>query len=105
MTTILGTWELSLATPIGSIAARYTFSESGGERTGTATSRAETVPLTDIESESLDDGERVTWHQRISKPMRLDLAFDVIVVGDELAGHSRAGRLPASRVSGRRIPA
>jgi hypothetical protein len=103
MTTILGTWDLSLATPIGSISARYTFVEAGGERTGTATSPAETVPLTDIQSESGDDGERVTWHQRISKPMRLDLAFDVLVVGDELSGRSRAGRLPASRVSGRRL--
>ncbi|MEU0916912.1 MULTISPECIES: hypothetical protein [Streptomyces] len=34
--------------------------------------------------------------------MRLDLAFDVTVTGDSLAGTSRAGRLPASRVSGLR---
>jgi hypothetical protein len=105
MTTILGTWDLSLSTPIGTISARYTFAESGGERTGTATSAAETVPLTDIETEEHDDGERVTWHQRISKPLRLDLAFDVVVIGDELSGRSRAGRLPASRVSGRRVAA
>lgn len=34
--------------------------------------------------------------------MRLNLAFDVTVAGDTLAGTSRAGRLPASEVTGLR---
>jgi hypothetical protein len=34
--------------------------------------------------------------------MRLNLAFAVTVDGDTLAGTSRAGRLPASKVTGRR---
>jgi hypothetical protein len=49
-----------------------------------------------------DEGERVTWKQSITKPLRLNLDFDVIVVGDTMHGHSRAGRLPKSTVSGER---
>lgn len=105
MTALPGTWDLSLSTPIGTIAARYTFVESDDGWEGTATGAAETVPLSDVTVEPTAAGDRVTWTQRITKPLRLDLAFDVLVAGDELSGHSRAGRLPASRVTGRRAVA
>jgi hypothetical protein len=32
--------------------------------------------------------------------MRLNLEFDVVVDGDALTGHSKAGRLPRSAVTG-----
>jgi hypothetical protein len=48
------------------------------------------------------DGDRVTWRQSITRPMRLHLTFDVTVAGDELTGRSKTGRLPASKVTGRR---
>jgi hypothetical protein len=32
--------------------------------------------------------------------MRLNLDFDVVVDGDHMSGHSRAGRLPRSAVEG-----
>jgi hypothetical protein len=34
--------------------------------------------------------------------MRLNLDFDVLVDGDRLTGHSKAGRLPRSAVTGTR---
>ncbi|WP_260850928.1 hypothetical protein [Rhodococcus sp. WB9] len=58
---------------------------------------AEEVPLTDPEL----DGNRLTWSQSITKPLRLHLQFDVLVEGDEMTGKSTAGRLPSSKVSGR----
>jgi hypothetical protein len=44
------------------------------------------------------DGDRLTWNQSITKPLRLSLAFAVTVDGDTMTGTSRAGRLPASKV-------
>jgi len=38
----------------------------------------------------------------VTKPMRLNLDFDVAVDGDRLVGHSRAGRSPRSAVNGTR---
>jgi hypothetical protein len=36
--------------------------------------------------------------------MRLNLDFDVVVDGETLYGHSRAGRLPRTTVTGTRRP-
>ena len=89
-----GIWDVTVKTPIGSLAVVYEFTESGG----TATHKDETVPLQNLE---IADG-RATWSQSVTKPMRLNLTFDVTVDGDRLTGHSRAGRLPRSAVTGER---
>ena len=89
---ITGEWDVTMKTPIGSLAVVYTFTDDGG----TATLKGETVPLRDI----VVAGQRVTWRQSVTKPMRLNLEFDVVVDGDRLAGHSKAGRLPRSAVTG-----
>jgi hypothetical protein len=90
---LTGDWDVTIKTPIGSLAVVYTFADDG---TGTATSKGETVPLHDI----VVAGQRVTWRQSVTKPMRLNLEFDVVVDGDRLRGHSKAGRLPRSAVAG-----
>jgi hypothetical protein len=92
---ILGEWDVTIKTPIGSLAVAYTFADDGGI-TGTATGKGETVPLRDI----VVDGQRVTWKQSVTKPIRLNLEFDVVVDGERLNGHSKAGRLPRSAVTG-----
>jgi len=95
---ITGDWDVTIKTPIGSLAVVYTFTEHDGTLAGTATGKDETVPLQAIAV----DGLRITWSQSVRKPMRLNLYFDVTVDGDRLAGHSRAGRLPKSAVTGER---
>lgn len=91
---LTGIWDVTIRTPIGSMAVVYTFAED--EATGTATGKGETVPLRDI----VFAGQRVTWRQSVTKPMRLNLEFDVVIDGDRLMGHSKAGRLPRSAVTG-----
>ncbi|WP_197379880.1 hypothetical protein [Mycolicibacterium mengxianglii] len=95
MTTIAGTWDISIKTPVGTLQVEYLFTE---DSSGTATMRGETTPLQDV----VVDGAHVTWRQSVTKPMRLNLEFDVSVDGDLLTGQSRAGRLPRSQVIGQR---
>lgn len=95
---ITGDWDVTIKTPIGTLAVVYTFTDDGGALAGTAAGKDETVPLQGI----VVDGQRVTWRQSVRKPMRLNLDFDVMVDGDRLAGHSRAGRLPRTAVTGER---
>ncbi|MER5550976.1 hypothetical protein ABT001_04695 [Streptomyces sp. NPDC002793] len=95
-----GTWDLSLSTPIGTIKAVVELRREDGILSGVAHGTGEEVPLEDV----VLDGDRLTWRQAVTKPMRLNLAFAVRVTGDTLAGTSRAGRLPASEVTGRRLP-
>lgn len=100
MAGIVGDWDVTIKTPIGSLAVVYTFSDRGGAVSGSATGKGETVPLDDITVVDDVGGQRITWRQSVTKPMRLHLAFDVVVTGDRMAGHSRAGRLPRSNVTG-----
>ncbi|GAB3376599.1 MULTISPECIES: hypothetical protein [Amycolatopsis] len=101
MNTIAGTWLLRMKTPIGTMEATYTFEETDGVLRGSASGFGETTPLTDLEAE----GNRFSWRQRITRPMRLNLDYSVVVDGDSLSGESRAGRLPRTSVTGERISA
>lgn len=95
---IVGDWDVNIKTPIGSLAVVYTFTPTDHGVVGSATPRSEVVPLQNIWIED----ERVTWHQSVTKPIRLNLDLDVTVSGDTLTGHSKAGRLPRSAVTGSR---
>lgn len=48
------------------------------------------------------DGDRLTWRQVVTRPIRLNLVFALTVDGDEMTGTSKTGRLPASKVAARR---
>ncbi|MET4924309.1 hypothetical protein P3L51_18460 [Streptomyces sp. PSRA5] len=93
-----GIWNLSISTPVGVIKAVIELRGQGGVLTGTARAAGEEVPMDGI----VLDGDRLTWKQAVRKPLRLNLAFDVTVDGDTLKGTSKAGRLPASKVTGER---
>jgi len=102
MHTITGTWDVRLRTPIGTLDVRYTFTEEHGVLTGIAEGQGESGALDAVVVETTDDGDRVTWSQKVTRPLRLDLNFDVVARGDTLEGYSRAGRLPRTQVSGSR---
>lgn len=93
---LIGEWDVAIKTPIGTLKVLYTFTDYSGVLNGTATGQGETVVLRDITVAA----QRVTWRQSVTKPMRLNLDFDVVVDGDRLTGHSKAGRLPRSPVTG-----
>ena len=102
MSSLPGSWQLAMRTPIGTLHATITFQDEQGLLTGIAASTSESVPLRDIVTTPTDDGEHVTWSQTITKPMRLNLDFDVLITGQTIRGHSKAGRLPRTEVTGTR---
>jgi len=96
---VTGTWDLTIRTPVGRQDVVVVIErDAAGTLGGRAVGSAESVPLRDVAV----DGDRLTWEQSITRPLRLTLRFDVTVTGDDLAGRSTAGRLPSSRVTGRR---
>ncbi|MEN4476417.1 hypothetical protein [Mycolicibacterium cosmeticum] len=99
---ILGDWDVTIRTPVGSLRVVYGFSLENGVLTGEAVGKHETVRCVDIVADGGGDGQHVRWRQTVTKPMKLNLEFDVQVDGDRLSGHSRAGRLPRSTVTGTR---
>jgi hypothetical protein len=101
MTTFAGSWDVNIATPIGNMAVVFDITERDGAISGVASSDAETVEFID----AVADGNRLTWSQDVTTPMRLTLKFDVTVEGDTMTGTSKAGPFPASKVSGSRSSA
>jgi hypothetical protein len=93
-----GVWDLTIKTPIGTQRVTLELRDDDGRLHGSATGAHETVPLVDLAIV----GDHLTWRQSITKPLRLNLVFDVELEGDHLAGTSKAGRLPKSKVIGLR---
>jgi len=93
----VGSWGLTIRTPVGRQDVVVDIAEDdAGVLSGTARSAAEAVPLQGV----VLHGDRLTWSQAITRPMRLRLTFEVTVDGDAMSGFSRAGRLPRSAVTG-----
>lgn len=95
-----GDWDTTLATPIGKLQVRLSISTKDGIVRGTATQGEETVPFLNPEVRN----GKLAWSLNITKPLRLSLKFEVSADGDQLTGTAKAGVLPASKLTGVRIP-
>jgi hypothetical protein len=98
MTNFAGSWAVTIATPIGKMEVVFNITEEDGVIHGTASSDAETVDFLN----ALAEGNKLTWTQDVTTPMRLTLKFDVTVEGDSMTGTSKAGPFPASKLTGSR---
>ncbi|KRE57838.1 DJ-1/PfpI family protein [Paenibacillus sp. Soil750] len=96
---IEGTWQMMIATPIGKMSVMLHISMKDGSIWGTATQGDEVDELLN----PTWDGRQMTWMQKVKKPMRLNLKFEVTVQGDVMSGTAKAGMLPSSKVTGRRV--
>ncbi|RTE11422.1 DJ-1/PfpI family protein [Paenibacillus whitsoniae] len=94
-----GEWDTTIATPIGKLQVRLSIVTYNGIVHGKAVQGNETVDFLD----SVLQGDKLVWLLKITKPMRLNLKFEVAVDGDQMTGVAKAGMLPASKLTGRRI--
>ncbi|WP_020668151.1 hypothetical protein [Amycolatopsis nigrescens] len=99
--TVDGTWNLTIATPIGRHDVVLELSTKDGVLQGSAENGPERVVL----NNPVLKGNRLTWSQVVTKPAKLTLKFDVTVDGDSMTGSSKAGLLPGSKVVGQRVSA
>jgi hypothetical protein len=98
LSTFAGSWDVTIDTPIGKLAVVFDITEEKGVIRGTGSSGDETVEFID----PVADGNRLTWSQNVTTPMKLSLKFDVTVDGDAMTGTSKAGIVPASKLYGNR---
>lgn len=94
-----GEWGVIISTPVGKLPVTFRISTANGTIRGTATQDGEVSEFLNPRME----GNVLCWSQRITKPMRLNLKFEVSVSGDRLTGTAKAGLLPASKVNGTRV--
>lgn len=98
MATFAGSWDVTIDTPIGTIAAVFDITEAGGLIKGVGRTDKESVDFYDV----VADGDHLTWLQDVTTPMKLTLKFAVTVEGDTMVGTSKAGIFPASKLQGTR---
>jgi len=92
---------MTIDTPIGKQHATLVLTENAdGSWAGTSRSldSGEEGALTDLTVE----GNDVTWHQSVTKPMKLNLKCTVTIDGDKLSGKAKAGMFPAVTMTGER---
>lgn len=98
MANFSGKWDAVIDTPIGKMAVVFNITEGPDGLGGTSSNDSETV---DIQN-AVVDGDRLTWTQAVTKPMKLTLKFDVTFDGDAIVGTAKAGIFPASKLRGSR---
>jgi hypothetical protein len=98
MANFAGSWDVTIDTPIGTIAAVFEITEKDGTISGVGRTDKESVDFYDV----VADGDQLTWLQDVTTPMKLTLKFAVTVDGDTMTGTSKAGILPGSKVQGTR---
>lgn len=96
-----GTWQVTIATPIGKQAVVLEITSENGLLRGTARQGNETVPFIN----PVMNGKRLTWSQTVTKPMSLNIKFDVTVDENRMSGTAKAGFFPASNLTGERVSA
>ncbi|MCD1260416.1 DJ-1/PfpI family protein [Paenibacillus athensensis] len=94
-----GSWQTTIFTPIGKQQVVLHIIARDGVLRGSAAQGDDIVAFVD----PVITGNRMMWSQRVTKPMSLNLKFDVSVQGKRLSGTARAGLLPPSRVEGVRL--
>ncbi|WP_261303030.1 DJ-1/PfpI family protein [Paenibacillus andongensis] len=94
-----GDWNTIIATPVGKMEVKLSISTSNGIIQGKATQEDETI---DFINPLLQDN-KLTWSLRITKPILLNLNFEVAAGGDHMTGIVKAGILPASKLTGKRV--
>ncbi|MFK7691857.1 DJ-1/PfpI family protein [Paenibacillus sp. HJGM_3] len=93
-----GEWDTIIASPVGKLSVRLHIATVNGVMQGTARQGDEVSAFIDLEHK----GNMLRWSQRITKPLRLNLKFEVTVDGDSMNGIAKAGVLPASKLTGKR---
>jgi hypothetical protein len=93
-----GTWNLTLATPMGEHHVKLELTTEGGAVKGIASLGEDSAPI----DNPVLEGDRLRWSQDITRPMSMTVKFDVTGNGDTLQGTAKLGFLATAGVTGAR---
>jgi hypothetical protein len=95
---VQGKWNITINTPMGEKSGVLELLVSGTTLTGSLSDADHHVAISDGRIE----GNRLSWHAKISKPMRLSFKFTAIVDEDRISGAARH-MLGTATFSGTRV--
>ncbi|MDR1181097.1 MAG: CocE/NonD family hydrolase [Bacteroidales bacterium] len=93
---IEGIWEFSIKTPVGKQSPEINFFYEDNILKGISTNPAngEQTPLEDIVLEE----NKLKWHQKVTKPVKGNSAFEMTVEGNAMVGKVKIGVFPKADV-------
>ncbi len=95
---IEGSWDVVLNTPMGKQKGKMNVSLSGSDLSGEIQSPMGSILM----REGKVDGDKATWLCGVTKPISMDLEFDVLVDGDAFTGTVKVGPMGKNAVEGKR---
>jgi hypothetical protein len=95
---VQGKWNITINTPMGKKSGVLELLVSGTTLTGSLSDADHHVAISDGRIE----GNRLSWHAKISKPMRLSFKFTAIIDEDRISGAARH-MLGTATFSGTRV--
>jgi hypothetical protein len=95
---VQGKWKITIQTPMGEKSGVLELLVNGKALTGSLSDAEHHVAISDGKI----DGNRLSWHAKITKPMRLNFKFTAIVDEDRISGTARH-MLGSATFSGTRV--
>ncbi|HEX7035133.1 MAG TPA: hypothetical protein VF210_05135 [Pseudomonadales bacterium] len=98
MSSVDGTWNTTMNTPMGAQQGTLTLATSGSELTGKLAGPQGEIDIIDGKV----DGDKATWKAKLTSPMPMTLEFDAQVNGDEIKGNVKLGAFGNATFTGTR---
>jgi hypothetical protein len=82
-----GTWSLTIKSPTGPMETSLFIERSGDALTGSQSGQGLTSPISDVKFE----GNKLSWTNHVTKPMKMKLECSGVVEGKNISGKVKAG--------------
>ena len=91
-----GKWNIVIKTPMGDQNGELTLKQDGDALTGSMSGSSGSG---DIENGKVE-GEKLSWHAKVTSPMPITLEFEGTIEGDGISGNVKLGAFGTSTFSG-----
>jgi hypothetical protein len=82
-----GTWNLVVKGPTGPQPTVLVVNRTNGAYSGTQSGQGNTTDITDVQV----DGNKVTWVNHVTKPIKIKVTFNGEITGNSMSGKCKAG--------------
>jgi hypothetical protein len=82
-----GTWNISIKSPTGPMDTTLLLERRGDALTGSQSGQGLTSPISDVKLE----GNKLSWTNHVTKPMKMKLECSGVIDGRNISGKVKAG--------------
>jgi hypothetical protein len=94
-----GTWSLTIKSPTGPMETTLLIERSGNTLSGSQSGQGLTSPISDVKF----DGNKLSWTNHVTKPMKMKLECSGVIEGKNISGKVKAGFMGTYPFSGSKL--